>query len=249
MAERRMFAKTIIDSDAFLDMPISSQLLYFHLSMRADDDGFINNPKRISRMIGTSDDDLRLLAQKNFIIPFPSGVIVVKHWRVNNYLRNDRYKETIYTEEKALLTIKDNGRYSLTDSMDTNGIPNGYQTDTNGIPRLGKDRLGKDSIDNIGAEAPKKPVKRFVKPSLEEVTAYVNEHGYKVDPERFMDYYEANGWKVGKNAMKDWKATVRNWNKNGYNTSTSTRSKKEGFTDYEGRDIDYTALERKLLGY
>lgn len=138
MAERRMFAKTIIDSDAFLDMPMSTQALYFHLSMRADDDGFINNPKRIQRMVGASDDDLKLLVAKNFILTFQSGVIVIKHWRIHNYIQKDRYKETVYKEEKALLHVKDNNAYTL----DTECIHDGYIMDT-------QDRLGKskDSIE------------------------------------------------------------------------------------------------------
>lgn len=140
MAERRMFAKTIIDSDAFLDMPMSSQALYFHLSMRADDDGFINNPKRIQRMIGASDDDMKLLIVKCFVLTFESGVIVIKHWKINNYIRNDRYKETVYQEEKSLLQVKENGAYSLV------GIPNGYQMDTE--IRLDKIRLDKNRIIN-----------------------------------------------------------------------------------------------------
>lgn len=141
MADRRMFAKTIIDSDAFLDMPLSAQALYFHLSMRADDDGFINNPKKIQRMIGSSDDDFKILVAKSFVLLFESGVIVIKHWRINNYIRNDRYKETVYTEEKSFLTVKDNGSYTL-------GVPSDNQVvatlDTE--VRLGKDRLGKDNI-------------------------------------------------------------------------------------------------------
>ena len=142
MAERRMFAKTVIDSDAFLDMPLSSQALYFHLSMRADDDGFINNPKKIQRMVGCADDDLKLLIAKNFIIPFESGIVVIKHWRIHNYIRNDRYKETVYQEEKALLNTKGNKAYTLSEPL---GIPNDNQLDTQ--VRLGKDRieLGKDN--------------------------------------------------------------------------------------------------------
>ena len=149
MAERRMFAKAIIDSDAFLDMPMSTQALYFHLSMRADDDGFINNPKRIQRMIGASDDDLKLLIAKSFLIVFESGVVVIKHWKIHNYIRNDRYKPTTYVEEKALLVEKDNKAYTL-------GIPSDnqvtYQTDTQ--DRLGKDRIGKDRLgeDRLGEE-------------------------------------------------------------------------------------------------
>ena len=142
MAERRMFAKMIIDSDAFLDMPLSTQTLYFHLSMRADDDGFINSPKRIQRLIGASDDDLKLLIAKNFIIPFESGVVVIKHWRIHNYIQTDRYKETVYTEEKARLGIKPNKAYTLNDQC----IQNGYIADTQ--VRIGKVSKGKDRINN-----------------------------------------------------------------------------------------------------
>ena len=137
MAERRMFAKTIIDSDAFIDMPLSTQALYFHLSMRGDDDGFINNPKKIQRMIGASDDDLKLLILKRFIIPFDSGIVVIKHWKIHNYIRNDRYKPTVYTSEKAMITSKENGAYT---EVDTVGIPNGYQMET-------QYSIGKDSIE------------------------------------------------------------------------------------------------------
>ena len=148
MAERRMFAKTIIDSDAFLDMPLSSQALYFHLSMRADDDGFINNPKKVQRMIGCSDDDLKLLVAKRFIIPFESGIVVIKHWKIHNYIQKDRYKETMYKEEKALLSVKENNAYTLADApciqavsiSDAECIPSVSIADT-------QDRIGKDRIE------------------------------------------------------------------------------------------------------
>ena len=143
MAERRMFAKTIIDSDAFLDMPQSTQLLYFHLSMRADDDGFINNPKNIMRMVGCKEDDLSVLIAKKFIIPFESGVVVIKHWKIHNYIQKDRYRETKYKDEKSLLQLDENNAY-------TECIQDGYKMDTQ--VRLGKDSIGKDSIgkDSIG---------------------------------------------------------------------------------------------------
>ncbi|MDD4279935.1 MAG: replisome organizer, partial [Candidatus Sumerlaeales bacterium] len=113
MAQRRMFSKQIIDSDAFLDMGASAQSLYFHLAMRADDDGFVNNPKKIQRMIGAADDDLKILIAKRFVIMFESGVIVIKHWRMHNYIRADRYNETAYIDEKSQLKIKENGSYTL----------------------------------------------------------------------------------------------------------------------------------------
>ena len=112
MAERRMFAKTIIDSDAFMDMPLSAQALYFHLSMRADDDGFVNNAKKIQRMIGASDDDCKLLVMKRFVLTFESGVIVIKHWRIHNYIQKDRYKETVYLKEKSTLQLNENNGYT-----------------------------------------------------------------------------------------------------------------------------------------
>ena len=114
MAERRMFAKTIIDSDAFLEMPATSQNLYFHLSMRADDDGFVNKPKAIMRNCGAKDDDLNILFARKFVIPFDSGIVVIKHWRINNYLRNDRYRPTVYQDEKATLYLDENNAYSTT---------------------------------------------------------------------------------------------------------------------------------------
>lgn len=107
-----MFTQKIIDSDPFLDMPLSAQALYFHLNMRADDDGFINNPKRIQRTVGASEDDLKLLIMKRFVIGFENGVIVIKHWRMHNALRKDRYTPTQYQEELAMLSIKDNGSYT-----------------------------------------------------------------------------------------------------------------------------------------
>ena len=112
MAERRMFSKTIIDSDAFLDMPLSTQALYFHLSMRADDEGFVGNPRKILRMIGASEDDIRILIMKRFILAFDSGIVVIKHWKIHNYIQNDRFKETTYLEEKATLTLDGKKAYT-----------------------------------------------------------------------------------------------------------------------------------------
>ena len=176
MAERRMFAKTIIDSDAFLDMPLTTQALYFHLSMRADDEGFINNPKKIQRMIGATEDDLKLLIAKNFIIPFESGIVVIKHWRIHNYIRGDRLKSTMYAEERDRLEVKENGAYTLEaagrptlDShlTDTCQTFDGQTTDNRqanvsiGKVRLGKDRLGevregKERLGN-GEDEPEEP--------------------------------------------------------------------------------------------
>ena len=163
MAERRMFAKTIIDSDAFLDMPLSTQALYFHLSMRADDDGFLNNANKIMRTIGANQNDMDLLLVKNFIIRFEDGICVIKHWRIHNYIQTDRYHETMYKDNKVLLSIDDNKAYTLKNTgkklegnkvieviepMYTECIQDVSKMDTQ--VRLGKERLelGKDRLDN-----------------------------------------------------------------------------------------------------
>lgn len=346
MAERRMFAKTIIDSDAFIDMPLSTQALYFHLSMRADDDGFINNAKKIQRMIGASDDDLKMLAVKRFIIPFDTGIVVIKHWKIHNYIRGDRKKDTVYPEEMALLTEKENGAYSLKaeepvllevpsdatprkraysesslpysfdykirqafygeicpvcgfamrGSVDEAGVGSNIRRPSiqHNIPiskggkhelgnisvichqcnitlqdtetgrlnadeviikwdeicmtdkcqagdgqvpdkcqhRLGKDRVVEVSVveGSVGEEneesASPPTRKRFAPPTVDEVRDYCLERGNHVDPQRFVDYYTSNGWMVGKNKMKDWKAAVRTWEQKekpaGRNTTKSS---------------------------
>jgi hypothetical protein len=197
MAQRRMFAQTIVDSDAFLDMPATSQLLYFHLSMRADDDGFINKPKGIMRIIGAKDDDLKVLIMKKFIIPFDSGVVVIKHWRIHNYIQKDRYLETKYKDEKAQLGLDENNAYRL---MDTECIQDVSILETQ--VRLGKVSIGKDKNNS----------RTFVPPSMDELVTFIQEMGYKVNAETFLSHYESKGWYVGKNKMKDWKAAVRGWN-------------------------------------
>lgn len=113
MARKRMFDIEIVDTDLFLEMPQSTQNLYFHLGMRADDDGFVSNPKKIIRTIGANEDDLKILVTKKFIIPFESGVIVIRHWKINNYLRSDRYTETLYKDEKKQLIEDENGIYNF----------------------------------------------------------------------------------------------------------------------------------------
>ena len=211
MAERRMFAKTIVLSDAFLDMPMSARCLYVTLGMLADDDGFVNSPKSIMRQVGASIDDMNILLARKFILAFESGVIVIKHWRIHNYIQKDRYKGSKYIEEKSTLAVDENGAY--TECIHDVSIP-----DTQ--VRLGKVSLGK--ANNIGdipqAESPPSAKKRtvFKPPTIEEVRAYCLERGNSVDAELWHNHYRANGWMVGKTKMVDWKAAVRTWERNGY---------------------------------
>ena len=214
MAERRMFAKTIVTSDAFLDMPPTARCLYFTLGMFADDDGFVNNPKSIMRQIGSTSDDMNILIAKKFVLAFESGVIVIKHWKIHNYIQSDRYHPTKYQEEKSTLLLDENKAYT---QADTPCIQDVSKADTE--VRLGKDRLGEDSLSNYSLESDKPKNKRFKPPTVEEVAAYIREKGYRINAEQFIDYYESNGWMVGKSHMKDWKATVRNWERRRQNNT------------------------------
>ena len=203
-----MFAKSIIDSDLFLDMPQSAQCLYFHLAMRADDDGFVNSPKKIQRMIGASEDDCRLLVAKQFLIPFDTGVVVIRHWRIHNYIQKDRYKETIYQGEKSSLSQDSTGAYEF---LDTQCIHEVSVLDSQ--VRLGKSSRGKSSLGEGSLGEDKEKRKRFTPPSVDEVREYCNEINATISPDAFVDYYAAQGWIYGKSGkqMKDWKAAVRNW--------------------------------------
>lgn len=184
MADRRMFSKKIIDSDEFLDLPLSSQSLYFHLSMRADDDGFVNNVKRIRGMIGASDDDLKLLFFRRFLIPFDSGVVVIRHWKVHNYIQRDRYTPTDYQEEYKQLVNKNNS-YELPENpalppenpvynLDTNCIQNVSKMDTQVRLELELE-TGKERVNNSaprGASTPNPDLSAFGEELAEAVTCW-----------------------------------------------------------------------------
>lgn len=229
MAERRMFTKKITNSDEFISMPHSSQNLYFHLNMEADDEGFVNGVKRIMRTINANEDDLRILITKRFLIVFESGVIVIKHWKLHNSIRNDRFKPTDYITEKAQIIEKDNGIY-------TDLQPNDNQETTTWVHRLGKDSIGKDSIGK------KKRTSHFVPPSLEELQSFILEHGYNVNAETFINHYEAVGWRVGKNKMKDWKAAVRSWNSRNKEVKKQTTQRTDELPDWWNNESESKEL-------
>ncbi len=225
-SNKRMFSNEIVGSDAFLDMPISTQALYFHLGMKADDDGFVS-PKSIMRMVGACEDELKVLLAKRFVIQFESGIFVIKHWRINNNkIQGDRYKMTLYKNELSQIYIKDNMAYTL-DS--TKGKPVCLQSVNKLLTqnRIEENRIDKNRIYNNTHTS-----KKFVKPNIEEVKSYCSERGNKVNPQRFIDYYESNGWRVGKNPMKDWKASIRTWEQ-----KDTTNSPKNVLRTSESQDI------------
>ena len=186
MANKRMFSKEIINTDRFQSMKLSAQALYFHLGINADDDGFIGNPLSIIRSIGASANDLKALVENKYLIPFNGYVYLIADWHINNYIRADRYKPTIYQEYIQMIQFNDSS-----------------------IDKISTD---KKSIEEM---SPKRPTTESIcHPSLPEVKEYCIENSYLIDPESFIDYYEANGWMVGKNPMRDWKAAVRTWARN-----------------------------------
>ena len=206
MANKRMFSKDITDSDAFIEMSSAAQALYFHLNQGADDDGFNNQVQMAILKSHASTDDLKILMAKNFVIRFECGVIVIKHWRLHNTLRKDRYTPTHYQEELKLLGIKDNGAYTLGCQTVAERLPSGcHSIDKNSVV---ESSVVEESIEE--AEPPTR-AKRFVPPTVDQVREYCEERCNSVNPQRFVDYYSSNGWMVGKNKMKDWKAAVRTW--------------------------------------
>ena len=240
MAERRMFTGKITESDVFLEMPLSSQCLYFHLCMYADDEGFVKNPRRIQRMIGATDDDFRVLMAKNFVLTYDSGIIVIKHWKMHNLIRKDRFHPTEYTEEKEMLYVKENGAYTLDPSKGIPLLATKWQPNDNQMGdtlatevRLGKDSIGKDKNN------------RFQKPTVDEVKAYCEERNNNVDPEAFVDFYDSKNWMIGKNKMKDWKAAVRTWER-----SDKRQPKKQNkfATGMETHKYNFDELEEIMNG-
>lgn len=204
MANKRMFALDVIDTDRFCDMPISARLLYYELGMRGDDEGFVQNPKKIMLTTGTTADDLKILAAKGYVILFDSGVLVITHWRQNNFIQKDRFHETTCLAEKAQIQTTDSKIYEL--------LPAGNGLDTVCIQPV-SNMEAQIRVDQIRVEekARAPSSRRFTPPTVDEVAAYCRERGNAVDAQRFVDFYASKGWKVGSSGMKDWRAAVRNW--------------------------------------
>lgn len=233
MGERRMLTRKVTDDDHFMSLSSSAQALYLHLSMSADDDGFCNQVALCMFKAHASVGDLEALLSLRYLYQFESGVIVIKHWRMANALRKDRYTPTVWQKEFSMLKLKENGSYTLGDDgcqMVANRLPDG-------CPNISKDKLSKDN--SIVSDR-----KRFTAPTIEDVIAYCKERGNRVDPERFIDYYTSNGWKVGKNPMKDWKAAIRTWEKG--DQSQRTGKKRNTLDNYEEKPYDPEECRRSL---
>jgi len=216
MAVRRMFSREVCETDAFLDLPATAQRLYFFLGLQADDEGFLQNANSVIRLVGSSRDDMNVLTAKRFVIPFDSGVVVIRHWRQHNYVPKDRFRSTRCLEEKKQLFLDSTNAYELSTSpicmLDTGCIQVVDNPYTEG--REGEGRLDKDN-SSVVASAPPAKKKRFTPPTVEEVQAYCEARHNGVDAQAFGDHYAASGWIRGKNTpIRDWRACVRTWEKN-----------------------------------
>lgn len=258
MAERRMFTKKITESDAFLDMPMSAQCLYFHLNMSADDDGFVNNHRKIQRMIGASEDDFNSLVEKKFILLFESGVIVIKHWKMHNYIQSDRYKPTDYVDEKSMLYLKKNKAYTLDkEKMYTKCVQDVYI----GKDKLGEDRLGKVNNNSLCKKDAQSlfeelwklyPVKkgkgqvsdtakmRLLKIGKEEMIKAIDRYKSYVAKKKNLSYQ--NGSTFFNSGYVDY--IDKNYTPFDEESKTNTNNK---FNNFESRNYDMSILEQQLV--
>lgn len=203
MAEKRMLTKKVTDDDHFQNLSSSAQALYLHLTLSADDDGFCNQINASMFKAHASVQDLEALLAARYLLQFDNGVIVIKHWRMANALRKDRYTPTVFQEELAKLRIKENGAYTEKDGVVAAWLPNGCQ-----MVATDKNSIDKNSIDKKESTR----TKAFAPPTLEEVTAYCKQRGNKVDPQKFFDYFDAGNWidSEGK-PVKNWKQKLITW--------------------------------------
>ena len=252
MAERRMFAKTIIDSDSFLDMPLSTQCLYFHLSMRADDDGFINNPKKIQRMVGASEDDLKLLVAKNFIIPFESGIVVIKHWKIHNYIQSDRYKPTVYSEEKSMLDVKRNQAYTVLDTECIQSVSKVEAQDRLGKVRLGKVNKEEESQSEIVLffiQYPEvmKEFEEFVK-MRKQIKKPMSDHAKELALSKLKKFASKKGEFNPQIAIQIIDNSIQGSWTGLYELKDNAPAKPNQFNSHQQTEYDFEELERTLLG-
>ncbi len=205
MANRRMFSLDIVNTDAFLDLPISSQALYFHLGMRADDRGYVANARTIIKMIGSSVGDLETLINKKFVLYRDGNLILIKHFRANNYIQKDRFKETNYLEDFKTLFFDENDNYTESPTNKPciqNVSKNVYKLDTQ--VSIGKVSIGNNTRDRACTH-------EEALPTCEEVVNFCKENKLNVNPKAFFNFYEATGWKVNGNSISNWKALARTW--------------------------------------
>ena len=221
MAERRMMTRKVTDDDHFMALSSSAQALYLHLMMGADDDGF-NNQVTVAMFRGhASVQDLQALLEARYVYQFDDGVIVIRHWRMANALRKDRYTATAFRDDLAQLRIDERGVYHLAENGTVaERLPSGCQVVAERLPdgcrvvaaSAPQDSIGKDSIGKVSiGERDNAPARGFTPPTLEDVIRYAKDNSLTLDAQAFVDYYAGRGWTMGNTPMADWRAAVRNW--------------------------------------
>ena len=248
MAQRRMFSRKITETDHFLEMPLSSQALYFHLNMGADDEGFIDKAKTIQRTIGASDDDMRLLIAKGFLIPFESGVVVIRHWRIHNYIQADRFQATIHQNEKEQLEF-DKSKIASIKPLDQ-CIQNVYKMDTQ--VRLGEDSLDKDRLDKVNnlysGEDEKKSLSQIIKSStvkindrqIQQIQEYIGLDNMTVD---MIDYAVQLTEDAGAESFNYLNKILKSWKDKGLTSLDEAKAETSGF-----RDSKSSASKTRIIG-
>lgn len=236
MAQRRMFSRKITETDHFLEMPLSSQALYFHLNMGADDEGFIDKAKTIQRTIGASDDDMKLLIAKGFLIPFESGVVVIRHWRIHNYIQADRFQATIHQNEKEQLEF-DKSKIASIKPLDQ-CIQNVYKMDTQ--VRLGEDSLDKDRLDKVNnlysGEDEKKSLSQIIKSStvkindrqIQQIQEYIGLDNMTVD---MIDYAIQLTEDAGAESFNYLNKILKSWKDKGLTSLDEAKEETSGFRE------------------
>lgn len=227
MANRRMFSNQIVRSDFFMDLPISAQALYFHLGMETDDRGYVSNPRTILKMIGASVGDLEALINKKFVLLRENGLILIKHFKINNYIQSDRFKETAYIEDLKQLFFDENGSYT---EKTTNKpcIQTGYNLDT-------QDNISKDNIIKNNILPPHTCVREEEEtliPKLEHIDEFIQTNDFKVNAKQFFNHYNSLGWKINGQPIKDWKVLLRTWNSKTDTSSASSNKKVSNDPDW-----------------
>lgn len=236
MAQRRMFSRKITETDHFLEMPLSSQALYFHLNMGADDEGFIDKAKTIQRTIGASDDDMKLLIAKGFLIPFESGVVVIRHWRIHNYIQADRFQATIYQDEKEQLDF-DKSKIASIKPLDQ-CIQNVSKMDTQ--VRLGEDSLDKDRLDKVNnlysGEDEKKSLSQIIKSSsvkinerqIQQIQEYIGLDNMTVD---MIEYAIQLTEDAGAESFNYLNKILKSWKDKGLTSLDEAKAETSGFRE------------------
>lgn len=228
MANKRMFSLDVVETDLFLDLPVSTQALYFHLGMYGDDDGFVGSPKRTLRTVGCNEDDLKLLIAKGFIIPFDSGVVVIRDWKINNSLKNDRYKKTIYQNEKSMLSEDVAGRYLLGTALDPNLIQSGSKTEPQ--PNTTQNNLIEKSFSLAGEYGQY----GWVKLTDSQYASLLKDLGGE-ELDRCIQYVDESAQSTeNKNGWKDWDLIIRRCSRDKWGTP-DTLKKEELRPDFSWR--------------